>query len=112
MPEIVKEVLKNLFSKPATINYPFEKPTPVPGTRGALTWDMNRCDQCQDCERVCPSMAIKVIPEQKRVEYQPFKCLFCYLCIDNCMQQAISGAVSMRAPEYKKPTEVYELPKE
>jgi formate hydrogenlyase subunit 6/NADH:ubiquinone oxidoreductase subunit I len=57
-------------------------------------------------------MAIKVIPEQKRVEYQPFKCLFCYICIDNCMQQAISGTVVMRAPEYKKPTEVYELPKE
>ena len=87
------------------------KPKPVPGTRGALTWDMNRCDQCQDCERVCPSMAIKVYPEEKKVEYQPFRCLFCYLCIDNCMQQAITGAEAMRAPEYTKKTEVYETEK-
>jgi formate hydrogenlyase subunit 6/NADH:ubiquinone oxidoreductase subunit I len=49
MPEMLKEVLKNLFSKPATVNYPFIKPEPLPGTRGALTWDMNKCDPCQDC---------------------------------------------------------------
>jgi ech hydrogenase subunit F len=111
MPEMLREVLKNLVSKPATVNYPFVKPKPVPGTRGALSWDMNKCDQCQDCERVCPSLAIKVIPEEKRVEYQPFKCLFCYVCIENCMQQAISGSETVRAPEYTKVTEVYELPK-
>ncbi len=112
MPEMLKEVLKNLFSKPATVNYPFEKPTPVPGTRGALHWDMERCDQCQDCERVCPSMAIKVFPEEKKIEYQPFKCLFCYLCIDNCMQQAIIGADVVRAPETSKVVETYEVSKE
>jgi formate hydrogenlyase subunit 6/NADH:ubiquinone oxidoreductase subunit I len=56
-------------------------------------------------------MAIKVYPEEKKVEYQPFRCLFCYLCIDNCMQQAITGAEAMRAPEYTKKTEVYETEK-
>ena len=111
MPGMLKEVLKNLFSKPATVNYPFVKPTPVPGTRGALTWDVNSCDHCQDCERVCPSMAIKVYPEEKKVEYHPFKCLFCYMCIDNCMQEAISGANTMRAPENEKKVEIYETPK-
>jgi formate hydrogenlyase subunit 6/NADH:ubiquinone oxidoreductase subunit I len=57
-------------------------------------------------------MAIKVYEEEKKVEYQPFKCLFCYLCIDNCMQSAISGAEEMRAPEYEKKTEVYEIKKD
>jgi ech hydrogenase subunit F len=108
MPKMLKEVLKNLFSPPATVNYPFVKPTPVPGTRGALTWDMARCDQCQDCERVCPSVAIKVYPEEKKVEYQPFKCLFCYLCVDNCMQRAIVGSDIFKTADYEKKTEVYE----
>ncbi len=112
MPKMLKEVLKNLVSPPATVNYPFVKPEPVPGTRGALTWDMDRCDECQDCERVCPSMAIKVYPEEKKVEYQPFKCLFCYLCVDNCMQLAINHSEAMRAPEYEKKTEIYEKPKQ
>ncbi|MDP2899399.1 MAG: 4Fe-4S binding protein [Candidatus Bathyarchaeota archaeon] len=108
MPEMVKEVLKNLFSKPATVNYPFEKPEPLPTTRGTLTWDMNRCDECQDCERVCPPMAIKVFPEEKKVEYSPFKCIYCLLCIDNCMQQAITHATIMAAPDYKKRVELFE----
>jgi NADH-quinone oxidoreductase subunit I len=108
MPEILKEILKNLVNKPATVNYPFVKPEPLPATRGALTWDMNRCDECQDCERVCPSMAIKVLPEEKKVEYHPFKCLFCFLCIDNCMQQAISNSTTLTAPDYKKRVEVFE----
>ena len=108
MPKMLREVLRNLVSTPATINYPFVKPEPVPGTRGALTWDMDHCDQCQDCERVCPSMAIKVYPDDKKVEYQPFKCLYCYLCIDNCMQNAITHSDTMRAPEYEKKTEVYQ----
>ncbi|MCX6649188.1 MAG: 4Fe-4S dicluster domain-containing protein [Candidatus Bathyarchaeota archaeon] len=109
MPEMLKEILKNLVSKPATVNYPFVKPEPLPATRGALTWDMNRCDQCQDCERVCPSMAIKVLPEEKKVEYQPFRCLFCFLCIDNCMQQAISNSTTLAAPGYEKRVEVFEV---
>jgi ech hydrogenase subunit F len=111
MPEMLREILKNLVSKPATVNYPFVKPEPLPATRGALTWDMNMCDECQDCERVCPSMAIKVLPEEKKVEYQPFKCLFCFLCIDNCMQQAITNSTTLAAPGYEKRVEVFEVKK-
>jgi len=112
MPEMLKEILKNLFSKPATVNYPFIKPEPLPGTRGALTWDMNKCDHCQDCERVCPSMAIRVHPDDKKVEYHPFKCLFCFLCIDNCMQLAISNSTTAPKPGYEKRIEVFETKKD
>jgi len=84
---------------------------PIAGTRGALTWDMARCDQCQDCERVCPSVAIKVSKEEKRVEYQPFKCLYCMLCVDNCMQQAISRSDYVQEPAYTKIVKVFETEK-
>jgi ech hydrogenase subunit F len=97
---MLKEILKNLVSKPATVNYPFVKPEPLPATRGALSWDMDRCDQCQ------------VLTEEKRIEYQPFKCLFCFICIDNCMQQAISNSTTLAAPGYEKRVEVFEIKKQ
>ena len=53
------------MSKPSTPVIAGMKP--VPGTRGAITFDMARCDECQDCERVCPSVAIKVYPEEKKI---------------------------------------------
>jgi formate hydrogenlyase subunit 6/NADH:ubiquinone oxidoreductase subunit I len=53
-------------------------------------------------------MAIKVYPEEKKVEYQPFKCLFCFLCIDNCMQQAITNSTTVTAPSYEKRVELFE----
>lgn len=36
-------------------------------------------------------MAIKVYEEEKKVENQPFKSLFCYLCIDSYTQNAITA---------------------
>jgi ech hydrogenase subunit F len=108
VPKMLKNVLKNLFSKPATVDYPYVKPDPVPGTRGRISFDMARCDQCQDCERLCPSGAIKVFPEAKRVEYDPFRCLYCHLCVENCMQKAIVAEEVSRSPEYEKSKDVFE----
>ena len=97
------------MSKPSTPVIAGMKP--VPGTRGAITFDMARCDECQDCERVCPSVAIKVYPEEKKIEYSPFKCLYCWLCVDNCMQRAISGSDYVQEPAYTKVVKVFETKK-
>ena len=102
LPKMLKEVLKNLFSKPATVQYPFEVPDPLPNTRGEVEFDMTKCDQCQDCQRVCPSGAITVDPEAKTVEYAPFKCMYCHFCIDNCMQEAISHTLKTNAAYTKE----------
>lgn len=107
MPKMLKEVLKNLFSKPATVQYPFEAPDPLPNTRGEVEFDMARCDQCQDCQRVCPSGAITVYPEEKKIEYAPFKCMYCHLCIENCMQEAISHTLKTVA-SYTKDVRIFE----
>lgn len=108
MPKMLRNVLKNLFSPPATVKYPYEKPEPIPGTRGMVTFDMAKCDLCQDCERICPSGAITVYPDEKRIEYDPFRCIYCHLCVDNCMQKAITGEEVVRAPEYEKAKDVFE----
>jgi len=100
--------LENLFGKPATVKYPFEKPAYVPGTRGELYFNMAKCDQCQDCERICPSAAIKVDPETKKIEWSPFKCIYCHACVRTCMHEAIEPLMNVQAPDYKKKVKTFE----
>jgi NADH-quinone oxidoreductase subunit I len=101
MPKFLNNILENLFGKPATVNYPFVKPDPVPGTRGEISFDLSKCDQCQDCERVCPAVAIKVYPEEKKIEWKPFACIYCHVCVRTCMHGAITGSEIIKAPDYK-----------
>ena len=108
MPEMLGNILRNLFSKPATVKYPFERPEQVPGTRGELSFDMAKCDQCQDCERLCPSGAIEVDVEGKRVEWDPYRCMYCHLCVRSCMHQAITPLDHVQAPGYKPEKRVFE----
>jgi formate hydrogenlyase subunit 6/NADH:ubiquinone oxidoreductase subunit I len=56
-------------------------------------------------------VAIKVYKEEKKIEYHPFKCLYCYLCIETCMQQAITGSDFVQEPAYTKIVKVFETDK-
>ena len=107
VPKMLGKVLKSLVTKPATVRYPYVKPEPVPGIRGGIGFDMKKCDQCQDCERVCPSAAIRVYYDEKKVEYFPFRCICCHLCIQSCNQGAIVADSSVRAPNYEKVVETF-----
>ena len=79
-----------------------------PGTRGELFFDIQKCDQCQDCERICPSAAIKVNPEEHKVEWSPFKCIFCHTCVRTCMHQAISAKENVQSSDFEKEVKVFE----
>ncbi len=108
MPKMLGKILSNLFSKPSTVQYPFENPGLVEGTRGELSFDLNLCDQCQDCERLCPSGAITVNVDEKKIEWDPFKCIYCHLCVDNCMHKAITALDHVTSPDYKPRKKVFE----
>lgn len=95
-------ILENLFGKPATVNYPAEKPPMVDGVRGEIQFDMRKCDQCQDCERLCPSAAITVDVENKQITWDPYKCIYCHLCVRSCLHKAISPKENLSAPGYKQ----------
>jgi len=101
MPRILGNIIKNLFGKPATVNYPFVKLDPVLETRGEISFDLTKCDQCQDCERICPAVAIKVYPEEKKIEWKPFSCIYCHVCVSTCMHGAIIPSEIVKAPDYK-----------
>jgi len=107
MPRFLGNILENLLGKPATIRYPFEKPEPVPGTRGELYFNMAKCDQCQDCERICPSAAITVYPDEQKIEWDPFRCIYCHACVRTCMHEAIEPSIIVESPDYKKQIKVF-----
>ncbi|RLI30012.1 hydrogenase [Candidatus Bathyarchaeota archaeon] len=102
MVRMFPNIFRNLFSKPATVKHPFVPRKPYPEHRGRIVFDMERCDLCQDCERLCPPAAIKVDPEKKTIAYDPFKCIYCHICVENCFQQAIKAEPDYTPPVYQK----------
>ena len=105
MPWMLPTVIKNLFSKPATLCYPVVVREPVAGFRGKVRWDGNKCDLCNDCARLCPSGAITVDVPSRQVRYDPLKCIYCANCVDVCLQQAISHDLTYTSPRIHKKQE-------
>jgi len=86
-------VLKHLFMRPVTLEYPEKKRYQSEAFRGKL--NVSGCVGCGICKRVCPSNAISYIKdEQGKVISYTFdleKCIFC----GNCMYYCPHGAISM-----------------
>ncbi len=90
--KIVDFVLRSLFKKPATVNYPFEK-MPMPEKfRGKLKFTPEKCIGCLMCVRDCPAKAIKIVKvgEKKfEAEIDLGKCVYCGQCVDSCPKKAL-----------------------
>jgi len=92
---IVWEALRNVFSKKATIDYPFEEGVkPKYGLRGAHVLYIEECTGCRACQRVCPSLAIEMVPSEltktkKRPVINLGQCIFCGLCEEACRYDAL-----------------------
>ena len=99
----IKVALKNLFSKPSTVQFP-NKVTDVaakPGYRGRIAFDPEKCINCGKCEKVCSPMAITTTREEVEGgtkiirEFDLTSCTFCGTCADFCDE----GAITM-TPDY------------
>jgi NADH-quinone oxidoreductase subunit I len=99
-PRLLGLVLKNLVSKPATIQYPRVK-TPVElDFRGVQYADLGKCTGCSLCAIECPADAIKMTPIPPEYEVPKTnprriyplinygKCVFCYRCVKVCPTNA------------------------
>ncbi|MEM0326223.1 MAG: 4Fe-4S binding protein [Desulfurococcaceae archaeon] len=95
-PKLLELSLRNLLSKPATIQYPREK-TPVElDSRGVQYADLTKCTGCSLCAIECPADAIKMTPIPQDYEVPKInarriyplidygKCVFCYRCVKVC----------------------------
>lgn len=82
---------RELFRKPITVQYPYEKRTMPDRFRGMLVNDANACIACEKCIKVCPSYCIGLESEGKgknrkvtsyTIDYT--KCCWCNLCVEAC----------------------------
>lgn len=98
MLDFITVVFKNIFAKPATRNYPFEKRPPFDKQKGHIAIDINMCIFCGMCGRKCPVGAISVNRASRSWSIDRFKCIMCAACAESCPKKCLR-----MDPEYTSP---------
>ena len=107
-----RELLKNAFSKPCTLVYPFEKREMPKGSRGRHDYDEAKCTGCGMCSRVCPSFAIELKglgPKCEGLKINLGACLFCQQCEESCPTGAIWLTTAYELAVLNKADEILEF---
>ena len=111
---IFEDVIRSLFRKPATRNYPTERTETPERLRGQLVFDAEKCVGCCLCSKECPANAIEIITVDKAAKrfvmrYHADRCVYCGQCEISCRQ----GCIDMDANQWelaaqsRQPFEVY-----
>jgi ech hydrogenase subunit F len=100
----VNTELHNLFSKPATRNYPAQPREYPQRTRGHIENDMDLCIFCGLCSKKCPTGAITVDRAAKTWAISPFSCIQCGFCTEGCPKKCLSMRQTYTQPGDEKKT--------
>ena len=103
-------VLKNLFSKPVTINYPAEPMEYPKRSRGHIEIDIDDCILCGLCSRSCPSGALTVDRAAGKWSIDRFDCVQCGYCVEKCPKSCLSIVPGYQEPLPNKTVDVFEKP--
>lgn len=106
------EMLKNLFKKPVTRNYPAE-PIDFPDrSRGHIEIEIEKCISCSMCALNCPSGALKVDRVKRTWTINRFDCVQCGYCVQKCPKKCLHLIPGYTTPARTKTEEVYQRPPE
>lgn len=101
-------VLKNLFSKPATRNYPAEPAVYPERSRGHIEIMIDDCILCGICAMNCPSRAIKVDRNESIWSIDRFDCIQCGYCTEKCPKKCLHILPGYQEPMAEKSVTVYD----
>ncbi|MGN0457666.1 MAG: 4Fe-4S dicluster domain-containing protein [Eubacterium sp.] len=102
--------LKNLFSKPATKNYPEEPAVYPERSRGHIEIDIDDCIMCGMCMRKCPSGAITVDRATKTWSIERMGCVQCENCVTGCPKNCLHIKPGYTEPSTEKTVDSYSQP--
>lgn len=108
--DFTRLALKNLFSKPATKNYPEAPREYPPRSRGHIEIQIDDCILCGMCQRKCPSGAITVDRKTKTWTIERMGCVQCANCVEGCPKKCLSIVPGYTAPAGEKIVESYSQP--
>jgi formate hydrogenlyase subunit 6/NADH:ubiquinone oxidoreductase subunit I len=98
LPPLVRNLLRNLVSRPVTRLYPAERRAPIAGTRGALENEIEKCVFCGLCQKRCPAEALAVTRKPNSWTLQPYACILCGYCVEVCPRKCLFFRAEHRAP--------------
>lgn len=92
---LLGDVIRSLFRKSATEQYPFVKKPAPDRLRGKLVYDPEKCTGCQLCIKDCPSNAIELLVVDKKAKkfvmrYHADRCVYCAQCVANCRFECLN----------------------
>lgn len=96
--EMLRTVVQNLFSRPATRLYPKEQREPFPSARGHIESVIENCIFCGLCQKRCPADCIVVDRAGKDWNLDPYRCIICGVCVEVCPTKAIVMSTYFREP--------------
>ncbi|MDE6469897.1 MAG: 4Fe-4S dicluster domain-containing protein [Eubacterium sp.] len=102
--------LKNLFSKPATANYPAVPREYPERSRGHVEINIDDCIMCGLCSRKCMSGAITIDRANKTWSIERMGCVQCGACVNACPKKCLSIVPGYSAPSTEKTVDSYSQP--
>lgn len=101
------KAIKNLFSRPATKNYPAQEAQFPERMRGHVEVNIESCIGCGLCARSCPPGALSVDRGAGTWTINRFDCVQCGNCVNVCPKKCLEMKPGYTRPQPKKQVQVY-----